>query len=201
MALFTVQVILTSASGLPRDNCVNVYHFTGTGGDADALAQAMVKAYEPVTDSGSAIIAGINRVSAKVYDGLGLAPNPPLATFAGPPITVAGVGPREIALCLSTRGSPALSGRPPGLLPQERGRTFIGPIGTQHIGVERPSAFLRGKVLDVGSAIAAINTSQPGFLWVAGSARVEVSEIYVDNEWDTQRRRGLRPTARDTRSV
>jgi hypothetical protein len=147
------------------------------------------------------MIGGVVSIDCKVYDAEGAPPNPPLGMFAGPAIGTQTPGPREVALCLSARGAPALSGRPPGLLKTERGRTFIGPLSTQYIAAERPSAFLQGRLLDVGSNIKAITISQPGFLWSAGSDLVQVSEIYVDNEWDTQRRRGLRPTGRVTRQV
>jgi hypothetical protein len=199
MGIHHAQVSLRSPSNLPRDHSVNVYTFSGTGSDFDGLAQAMVNAYYQKLAVALSVLGGVNRITCKIYNAQATGPNPPLATKFQDLAPVVNSGPREVAICLSTSGAPALSGRPGGLLPTERGRTFIGPINSQYCASERPGVTVRNAILELGKAIKLI--SVPGFLWGAGSSLNEVSRVWVDDEWDTQRRRGFRPTSRVEASV
>lgn len=89
---------------------------------------------------------------------------------------------------------------------RRRGRMYVGPLqisaGTDVGLVLRPSTNWIG---DLGKAFKelaeTVNAVAPGdnYLGIWSRADAEVHEIiagYVDNAWDTQRRRGLAPTSR-----
>lgn len=98
---------------------------------------------------------------------------------------------REISLCLSYSGGDGG--------PSKRGRLFIPHVKMTNAapGV-RPTATERDKV----AALVPILTGLGGANvdWVVHSPTrgtdTSVSKWYVDDEWDVQRRRGDRPTAR-----
>lgn len=107
--------------------------------------------------------------------------------------------PREVALCLSFYSERNL--------PRQRGRLYIPMpllMANHSIGQARPSTPLMEKVLNLGEGLSNLGGNDVD--WVVYS-RVDdearpVSNSYVDDEWDTIRSRGLRPTTRvaDTHS-
>lgn len=127
--------------------------------------------------------------------------------------------PEEVAIVISVNGDlddvPVTATNPdppPAVIrPQarRRGRLYLGPL-TQTAGTEvdtsyRPNATLRS---DAGLAIAtmynAIVTLTPYVLGVWSKADEVVHPIvagYVDDAWDTQRRRGLAATLRTTFTI
>jgi hypothetical protein len=199
MAAYTAQVIARALSGLARDDTVNTLHFTsGANPGTQPLADDLEAAFRTKLGGATQICGGMKRWDVKIYED-GPAPNPPKSEKIGATQPVYDSGPREVALCLSFKGSSPLSGLPAGLTQKQRGRIYIGPFHSSQPSSSRPNAFLRTVLLDLGSLIK--NAGGSGFLWVAGSDQVEVSKLWVDDEWDTQRRRGFRPTARSERSV
>jgi hypothetical protein len=178
---------------------VNTLHFTSGANQGTATLGADLEAAFRANLGGTTQRAGgLKRWDVKVYED-GAAPNPPKTETVGTTQPVNDTGPREVAICLSFKGSPALSGRPAGLLLTERGRIFIGPWHSTQTSSARPNSTLRTALLDLGSAIKSAGGT--GFLWVCGSDQVQVSKLWVDDEWDTQRRRGFRPTTRSERTV
>lgn len=128
--------------------------------------------------------------------------------------------PDEVALVLTLRGSNWASqpieradGLDPGSAidrPRQRysGRLFLGPFNSsanvEVSGHGRPSSTLRTTVLDAGEQLNdALQVA--GHNWAVWSRVDEVlrtmNSIQVDDAWDTQRRRGVAPTARTTRLV
>lgn len=101
-------------------------------------------------------------------------------------------GPGEIAVCLSFYGG--------SNAPYNRGRLYIpfaafsgsAPAGS------RPSAANRTKVGDLVPLFAGLGGVNVD--WIVWSptkkAATKVDHWWVDDEWDTQRRRGLKPTTR-----
>jgi len=138
-------------------------------------------------------------------------------TGAGQPL------PQEVALCMSFK-----SADEDGPLRRRRGRIYIGPLGEAHNaeavdGAGRPTEvlinainFAASRLQDQASDIAtepvgsstpwvvysrpttdAWNATHPGDERLSGSFH-RVTDGWVDNEWDTQRRRGLKATTRST---
>lgn len=101
--------------------------------------------------------------------------------------------PREVAICLSFYSERNL--------PRQRGRLYI-PFAlltqSQSVNTARPTTPAQTLVGDLAQRLADLGGTEVD--WVVYS-RVDdearpVSNWYVDNEWDTIRSRGLRPTER-----
>jgi hypothetical protein len=100
--------------------------------------------------------------------------------------------PREVALCLSFHGGKNTK--------RERGRLYL-PVwavtNSASIGV-RPVQATIDKCAELPAVFA--NLGGANVDWIIWSTMdnkaVQVTDWYVDDEWDTQRRRGLRSTQR-----
>lgn len=105
--------------------------------------------------------------------------------------------PSEVALCLSFQAA-RISGVPQA---RRRGRVFIGPLNTGSVHTDgRPSAALQSALVGAGNTL--LDNSQASTTWkwavfsrVLGTGS-EVASGWVDNAFDTQRRRGIAPSAR-----
>lgn len=130
--------------------------------------------------------------------------------------------PREVAVCVSFHGDltnipQSIPGGPPGPegdtrpAARRRGRLYIGPLSTATGGEDpdlgsRPTSTFRNKVRDCASRLANHNNGLPDQpQWCVLSQRNDavypVIGGWVDDAWDTQRRRGLAPTVRSVFSV
>jgi hypothetical protein len=107
--------------------------------------------------------------------------------------------PREVSLCLSFQ-----AGKVSGLSQaRRRGRIYLGPLDSATVGTDgRPDAGVIAAVASFGEQL--LGASQASLTWkwavysrVNGSGS-EVMDGWVDNSFDTQRRRGDAPTTRDT---
>lgn len=103
--------------------------------------------------------------------------------------------PREVAVCLSFYSERNL--------PRQRGRLYIPMpllLNAFSVGSARPTVPLMEKVLNLAeglSNLGGVDTDWSVYSRVDDEARA-VSNAYVDDEWDTIRSRGLRPTTRAT---
>lgn len=108
--------------------------------------------------------------------------------------------PREVSLCLSFQGARA-AGFPQA---RRRGRVYIGPVNTGGNSAGRPSSAMRTAFANAGatfkSNIEAITGGAHSWaIWsVADQEAVHVDNGWVDDAWDTQRRRGNEVTSRTT---
>lgn len=180
-------------SVLPRDAATNTVFFNDTGltSDPDGLAQDIAEVY------GFHLRAV--PIEVKLYDAEAAAPRDLLGTHrvnwgnTGSPGNV----PRELSLCLSFYGEHNR--------PSERGRIYIPYylLGAAVPG-ERPGAAALDRVVAFATEP---NNSFPdvGGLdvkWVVWSrknrAAHDVTAGWCDDEWDTVRSRGLRPSTRTT---
>lgn len=187
MAIYRVQISFPQDSALPRDEVSITPHYTGDNPSALVnWLKASLIAWPTV---------GAKPFRIKVYDAEKAPPNYPLATAeqtGTPPATGA---PREVCLCLSmysTFNRPGWRGRL--YLPST---VFGGAQGT------RPSPAQMQAALDFHQAL---HTGRPpGVAWVIYSRKEKVSRsvtsLWVDDEWDIQRSRGLRGTTRVTASI
>jgi hypothetical protein len=130
----------------------------------------------------------------KMYNMEDPKPRPLRKTAVGTGSGGSASGPQEVALCLSFYGERNL--------PRQRGRLYIGPYFAGSAG-GRPTATQMGKLITLGNGIAnlgGINVKWVVYSPTAGSTK-GVTNTWVDNAWDTQRSRGLAPTARQTANV
>lgn len=203
MVTIRAQVILHTVDATPANYVTNSFAFTGTdpvpvlGGITTALKDF----YDDITASFLSNDIAQNGHEIKYYDLPGPVPNYPIeedvwnlaADPSGPQL------PQEVALCLSFQGA-----RTPGF-PQNRrrGRVYIGPLGTGANTNGRPTS---GFVTQLATAAATLKANIIALagdtVWSVWStvdqAGVPIDNGWVDNVWDTQRRRGLVETSRTT---
>lgn len=217
MALLA-QVIIGRDNGLPEDAIVNTFHFAllappPTGWpDADILRveTAIQQAYAAVHAPGATALSAwyskvVNQdnVRMKLYDLDEAPPRVPLRdvpfTF-GPPGT-SGM-PGEVALCMSYQAAQE-SGFEQA---SRRGRIYFGPFSTAPLespdnNDARPSAALIDTLRGVGTFLLSTFDGS-NVRWVVYSQKFDtwapVDNGWVDNAWDTQRRRGAAATTRAT---
>lgn len=131
-----------------------------------------------------------------------------------PGAAVAATGlPDEVAVCLSYHGDltdiPEEDGaiRPAA---RRRGRIYFGPLWagavSQGAGLPvRPASVVQADLIDAATDLLAASDAAAEWTWVvphavatAGWSVVPVVGGWVDNAWDTQRRRGISATQRTT---
>ena len=192
MAVHRYQIALAADSLLPRDRLVNTVHFDHTGA---FIPDDVESVCEDLADLWGTHFSGVPRECVVTAYDVGPKPNEPIATA----IVNAGLSqqstlPREVSLCLSYYNDRHSK--------RKRGRIYI-PMGIRFnsAGV-RPTTPQMQAVLDLYSEP---NNSLPdigGVNVVFGvysgrdSAFYPAKGAWVDDEWDTQRRRGLKPTTR-----
>lgn len=199
----------------PEDRYVNVLYFQNVTppGDLPALCAAVQGFYTSVPSGSTNALAyylsgisGYPGSNIRVYD---LDDTPPRAPLIDWPMPVGGHAgassknlPDEVALCLSYSAG-AASGLP---IARRRGRIFIGPFSDNALrtgeGVSTesaPSLALMECIVDAATDMHGV-AAGAGFDWSVWSptdqAAVSILKWHVDNAWDTQRRRGNKPTAR-----
>lgn len=208
-----VTATLHHDSGLPEDDVVNTFHFVSSSAtdvsetDAQSMATLVENFYSatptgdtaPLSQFMSQQLAGTGLT--KVYDLADAQPRVPIYTHSFS-LTVGSAGtgglPSETALCLSYSAFP-VSGTPAA---RRRGRLYIGPLQNSVLTNGRPTSSLIDRLGRAGSVLRTGTGLTGGFVWgvrsdVNGNT-VAIANLYVDNAFDTQRRRGERATARTT---
>lgn len=181
----------------PENNVVNVPHFNVGAvipGDDPSWAELAEEIAEQ-SKAWQSAAAVPHAVKVKVYDAEGAVPNYPKAIYQTQDTPhVMGAWPHEMALCLSYYAV--------NNVPRRRGRLYLCPglmFNSQNLDTfaTGPMMAKMGEYADVLADIGGINVD-----WCVWS-RTErkayaVTDWWVDNEWDTQRRRGLKATQRIT---
>lgn len=214
MAIVRAQVVIPHLSALPEDVTVNTFHFLATGAvdaaDLDSIEGLISDFYfgTPTGEGGPIRAFWSNNVQEdlvrlKLYDLTAPEPRQPLRDVEiGVEGAVAGDAlPGEVALCLSFQAV-GESGSPQA---RRRGRIYFGPLGQAAMATsgdtERPNPGLISRLVAAGQDLvdAAAASVTP---WVVYSEVDDVGYLvdngWVDNAFDTQRRRGVAPSARTT---
>ena len=206
MSVHTFQVIFQGDSGLAEDRYVNTFHFEGAGSDYDNVRDMLFDLYSQVNPFGQAISThmtsqlGLNpRVVA--YDLSDTKPRVPvyeadlgvLTYGAGEPL------PYEVALCLSFEAA-KLSGVSQR---RRRNRVYIGPFRESENGGDgRPTLQMREDFVYAATQMLNASDASVSWNWVVYSPTDDdwalVDHIWVDDAWDTQRRRGNAPSVRES---
>jgi hypothetical protein len=195
---YAFQISMPLSSTLPRDRISNTVHLEHVVGglldtDLEGMCQDIVAMYQ--FHYGNAA----KEIQCKAYD-VDAVPNYPRAdVVVNPGVIWTTTMPHEICLCLSYcadhRGNK-----------QERGRIYLQPalVGALSVTSERPSQ----GVMDWALAFyTTSNNSFPdlgGVDWKFGvwsrtyKDFTQSKQAWVNDEWDVQRRRGLRETTRVT---
>lgn len=206
MANVRASVVFQGASNLPEDRFVNTFHFTATeafdthaASIATALDGFYTATHAPSTVAvGATLSLWVNRsFTINCYNLADPMPRVPITTTHTLPAQAALYNdnnlPEEVACVASFHGDPPITR-------SKRGRVYIGPLGggatiaTTGAPV-RASSGLQGIIKDamiyLGSLTAgwAVYSPKNGtFALVTGGS--------VDNAFDTQRRRGPKPTTK-----
>jgi hypothetical protein len=209
------QLVLSGKTGLPEDTFVTTWAFKTASGSVDGAHRQQVASMlenwltgvgangnSIVNMLGEQVLGGVGAGRVKTYDLGGLPPrNPTTFTFDVPAPAPSTSMPAEVAITCSFRGSVST--------PRTRGRVYVGPLaGTSTVktsdgatGRQFVSSVARLTIVQACQRLRAY--PRPEFpTWCILSQRnlnlVEVEGGWVDDAFDTQRRRGLDPVGRTT---
>lgn len=206
--LYAFQWIWQGESQLAEDNFVNTWHFRKTSGivtDFDNVKDMLLDFYDTQPDGAGNKITDFmcqsnlsGNYTVKAYHLTDPLPRTPAYEYQDTIELPSAIGmPTEVAAVLSFQAEPA-SGENQK---RKRNRVYIGPFQTNCCGpYGRIEPELVETMLFAGKAL--INASDDSVTWhwnVYSPTDDEAYEIYngwVDNGFDTQRRRGVRATAR-----
>lgn len=211
------QVALHKVTGNPDDDVVNVFHFdSATTSSKDnvhtAIATALDSAYTAIGLNMSSTLSGTGTI--KSYDLSDPLPRLPFgeSDFTFPVSSSTNVLPDEVAICVSYRGA-TISGVN---MKRRRGRLYLGPWAMTAASVVsnecRPSITVRNTlddfVLAIAGGVSPLNVDaimwavhSPTTLRLGGTLDESFEDVvfaYVDDAFDTQRRRGVAPITRTT---
>lgn len=220
MATYKVLHSIQDVDELSKDRYVNVFHFGNSGNptttDLEALGDIVRDFYNvahpttPICQYYSSQV-GAQTATIKTYLVDTALTHVPLTTQTYTfNAETSGVDnfPAEVALVLSLK-----SNVPSVVSPKRRrGRLYFGPLntstgsGTSGQDPSRPNAAFRNVLLTSASYLRTAALAA-GFSWVVHSPTQAdaldvsqsfvITDVSVDDAWDTQRRRGIGPTVRD----
>lgn len=189
MTVYRLQAAVWMDTTFPADAMIINPHFDdhGIASDPEGLAQDLAEALATYYTGG-----GTKQITVKAYDAEGTPPVYP----AGEHTVSPGVSPvsainRDVAVCLSYYAERNI--------PRQRGRLYI-PCAAAGIApsAARPNSAHRQKVADLVPILTGLGGLDVD--WVVWSKTAQqarpVTNWWVDDTWDTQRRRGLRATTR-----
>lgn len=208
----------TASSGLPADDVVNVWHFRTTAlgtsvADPGNIADMVEDYYtaipvgdtEAIASAYSAALSGSYRID--LYNLSDASPRVPFFSRTGTHTVGTNLFPAEVALCCSFQG-PQVSGVPQA---RNRGRVYLGPwiqsTGVNDVTTGRPATGLVTRIRRAARDLIDASDASLNNKWVVYSptkdatqtlqdSTVDVTDGWVDNAWDTQRRRGPQATTR-----
>lgn len=204
------QVVLQDASLLPRDRYITTWAFEATtpaiptDGELDAVADKLISFFndspgpglDPVARQISSVVSrGVDTSQVKLYrlnDPLPRVPRVRPFQLVAAPTGDNGL-PGEVAICLSFKSSFRAG-------PRGRGRVYLGPVHSSVGFLASGQYQLTGSSRVAIAAAASTLMGAAGPIWSilsqADHAFHRVTSGFVDNEFDTQRSRGKRATAR-----
>jgi hypothetical protein len=199
---------------LPENDVVNVMHWqcdSETTGTLNNLADRIHTFYHDLDGNFASVMS--SQLTVQLYDMEDPTPRVPIYeeqyTDMGPGATSL---PQEVALCLSFQAD-VESGQSQA---RRRGRIYLGSrastMNETVSGRTRPIAALRTAITDAAPDLCVSGTAGDYRLAVFSptiyaatadydEAFNDVTNGWVDDAWDTQRRRGEAPTARTTFTV
>lgn len=211
---YLLQATIPYYTNLPKDVITNTFHFNWTGaGDPDdadfgLLADSVANFYETLYPVGGtsdlAPFVDKTKYRTKIYDLV--LPKPRVPVFERVETLAVDVAansniPAEVSLCISYYATP-VSGISPASM---RGRIYLGglsnTIGNAATTNSFPVPSTAFTTLCINAAKGLVNNEPTShFQWVVYSEKLGVPHPivggWVDNAFDTQRRRGQAATAR-----
>jgi hypothetical protein len=199
MGFYTLQQTIATVDNTAANYATNTWHFEAEAGQDITNAQAAIQAFYVAISDRFGNIVRQNNHPWKIYDDTDPEPRAPISTgsFNLPVAPSLGSLPPEVTLVLSFQAV-QLSGVPQA---RRRGRVFIPFLQSNASGSDgRPVAAVITDVRDAANTLLSASNSAAGWTWLTFSrvapGYATVVNGWVDNEWDTQRRRGRVPTSR-----
>lgn len=209
MALHRFDVRIPSFTQLPEDELVNTWHFEDTAvgtTDYDNVRDLLLDFYDDVP--GDSTFSLSSRMSSQAIGstwriiGYNLAEPEPRYPVYESTMSITDLGtsaalPPEVALVLSFESNP-VSGEPQA---RRRNRKFIGGFGTAALENNgRPAQVTIDIMRNAAAALLRASALAVSWDWkVYSPTNDEFTDVdggWVDNSFDTQRRRGHASTAR-----
>jgi hypothetical protein len=205
MALYRLQVIIPMDDNLPANAASNTFHFSAAddGSELAAIETAMDAFYTNMSTHLSSLITP-STWTYKWFKMSDPVPRVPYRTTTnkGPTSTGSNAAPPEVALCISWKTLPT-SGFPSG---RTRNRVYIGPLAQGTLDTNgRPTSTAVTALRNSANGLLTASTSA-AWSWVVysqtevdsagGPGTFDIASGWVDNEFDTQRRRGRAATSR-----
>jgi hypothetical protein len=199
MTVIRCQVTLKTTSNMPEDYISNTFYYRGPGeleGLKNIAGNKLTGFYQSLGGGYLSPLLSQFGHTIKFYDQEIAKPNPPfnvrefdfLAPLAG------GSLPSEVAVVVSFSGG-LISGVSPG---SSRGRVYLGPISASNIQLNgmMPNQFCED-IAGFAAELANAGGAAEHCIW---SDKLQqdfgITEYWVNNEYDTQRRRGRKATFR-----
>ena len=200
MASYRVQMTLGTADNNPSNYITNTWACAAIGDtECQDFVSALITFYRSCTTLFPSTIRQNNHIF-KAYDMLDPEPRAPRleGTWNFTTAPASDPLPPEVAMCLSFQ-APKVSGVPQA---RRRGRVYIGPLRSIVSSGGRPSSSAITTLRDAGEALRAAGVASAGdWNWAVYSTvlggTADVTSGWVDDEFDTQRRRGRLPTTRN----
>jgi hypothetical protein len=202
VTLVRAQIAHWAADDVPADYCTHtVFHEVGSGivwgsVDWDNHANELRDLFFGIdTTDGGFQEYSARKGEVKLYDMGDALPRPIKATAThtpGAPNTADKYGPSQVALVLAFYADRNIKG--------QRGHIYIGPFTVGKTGQHIPDAGTMTDVLNLGHGLFDIGGQNVAHvLYSRQHALTHVlSDYWVDNRWDTQRRRLPKPSSRVT---
>lgn len=211
MAIIRAQVIFQGGTAIPEDRFVNTWHFEtplGKEAAADNLHPRLTSFYTgeqalTLKTIDSFLSQFIERTAEIRYYALAdptpRVPETRQFTLGAYPLGSSLDLPEEVACVLSLEGAPPVT-------PSRRGRLYLGPLNLDarnDANVSTPCrvhAQLRNTLSSAATVMMDGNVDGPHWvIWSpTTSSATPVATGFIDDAFDTQRRRGPRPSTRTT---
>lgn len=199
MPYYTSQFTINTADNVGENAATNTWHCeAATVTDAIAFNVEVANFYGAIDVQMGNLIKTTSGLTWKTYNKADPEPRVPVAIGTGNLVpALEDCLPTEVSLCVSFQ-SVALSGTPQA---RRRGRIYLPFLASSKNGSDaRPTPTLVGAVVTAADALVTTSKAATNWLWCVYSPTTglstEVDNGWVDNEWDTQRRRGRVRTSR-----
>lgn len=214
MTTFRISATFPTDTSLPADYITNTWHFEGDSSEVDNAVDMLEDFYTSTPTGDSTSIVGSmpsdivgTQLIFKAYALEEPEPRVPSyeRTVSISPSASPGL-PSEVALCFSFQAERE-SGENQA---RRRNRVYIGPLTTSQNTTNRPTSAIRTRLARAGRDLlqasdASLNMKWVGYSPAAASAggspaagTWDVNNGWIDDAWDTQRRRGYAATTRTT---
>jgi len=201
MPNYALQIAIQPTSGNSADVITNSWSCQATDvSNAELFKDAVVEFYRDITAFYPALFGQTGHVW-KLYDRADPSPRYPVSegTWSFSSAPTGNPAPTEVCVCLSFQGD-RQSGIPQA---RHRGRVYIGPLDVALVDSSGQfSSTNRTTLATAGNDLLTASNAATNWVWAVWSTVngdiVPVTNGWVDNEFDTQRRRGRDSTARTT---